>query len=159
MTSFGLDEIYQRIEKTLETFERLANGEIGIASSEGARFTSMFYMIKSVVARPLFGVGAGITDAHSTLLATFANLGLCGTIAVGYMYLRFGKIFSHRLSFYCTIILYFTLAGSFGGIFDFQYPMLFFFAGYAFDFKTVKNALPVHSPAAVSTKNPNMRPI
>ena len=159
MTSFGLSRVHQRIEKTLETFQRLANGEFGVASSEGARFTSMFYMIKSLAARPFFGVGAGITDAHSTLLATLANLGLCGTVAVGYMYLRFGKISSHRFSFYCIIILYLTFAGSFGGIFDFQYPMLFFFAGYAFGSVKVKEAEPVQPSAAVPVKNPDMQPV
>mgnify|MGYP001862902725 CR=1 FL=1 len=132
MKSLGLESLYQRIYRTIETFVRLFNGETGTTSSEGARFTSIFSMLQILAQRPLFGVGAGITDAHSTLFATLGNLGLVGTALLAYMYVRFGNLKCNRISLFIIIIIYLSFTGSFGGIFDFQYPMIFFFAGLTF---------------------------
>lgn len=139
MTMIGLEDLYQRVERMMVSLSLLIKGEMGLISSEGARFTSIFSMFKILSRRPLFGVGAGITDAHSTLFATLGNLGLIGTAILGYIYIRYGKVSNYRKSFYCIVLLYLAFAGSFGGIFDFQYPMLFFFAGYALQKKFIES--------------------
>ena len=141
MQALGMGELSHRIEQVFETFDRLSNGGVGTVSSEGARFTSIFSMLQILLHRPLFGVGAGVTDAHSTLFATLGNLGIVGTCFLAAIYVQFGKISNHRLSFYAIIIVYLSFAGSFGGIFDFQYPMMFFFAGYAFQFDATKGKI------------------
>ena len=139
MTMIGLEDLYQRVERMMVSLSLLIKGEMGLISSEGARFTSIFSMFKILSRRPLLGVGAGITDAHSTLFATLGNLGLIGTAILGYIYIRYGKVSNYRKSFYCIVLLYLAFAGSFGGIFDFQYPMLFFFAGYALQKKFIES--------------------
>ena len=133
MGAIGLDSLYQRIDRAIETINRLFHGEVGTVSSEGARFTSIFSMLQILIKRPLFGVGAGITDAHSTLFATLGNLGLIGTGFLAYIYIRFGRVSNHKLSLYVIVCLYLSFAGSFGAAFDFQYPLMFLFAGYAFE--------------------------
>ena len=132
MNSLGLSSLFVRINRLIISINNLLNGGIGLASSEGARFTSMFYMIRIVVARPLFGVGAGLTDAHSTFFALLGNIGMDGTFFVARIYSQFGGVKQERLSIYFILIVYLMFAGSFGQAFDFQYPMVLFFAGYAF---------------------------
>ena len=131
MMFIGLSDLYNRIERLQKSIALLINGEIGLYSSEGARFTSIFSMLNILSSRPLLGVGAGITDAHSTLFATLGNLGLVGTLFLGCIYIRYGSISRQNKAFCLMMLLYLAFSGSFGGIFDFQYPTIFFFAGYA----------------------------
>ena len=150
MSILGLEDLYNRVEKLRMSIALLIDGKVGLSSSEGARFTSIFSMLKILSKRPLFGVGAGITDAHSTLFATLGNLGLIGTVVLGYIYIRFGRVKNNGIAFYLIILLYLSFAGSFGGIFDFQYPMLFFFAGYALrkEYAASKDMVPMNSSIA-----------
>ena len=71
-------EIIGRLERTLTVICQLFNGGNVLPTSEGARLTSIFDSIFVFLKRPMFGVGLGTTDAHSTLVSMLANCGLSG---------------------------------------------------------------------------------
>lgn len=159
MSLMGLSDMYERVNTLFETFELLRSGKDGPSgTSEGARLTSIYYMLEILKSRPLFGVGLAITDAHSMLFGSLGNIGIVGTSIVYYMYIRFGKIESHKISFAILILPYLCFAGQFGTSFDFLNVMLFFFAGYAFEKPkkavTVKNARRIRQNISPNNKAP-----
>lgn len=76
------------INKVLTTL-RQGNEFHSYLTSEGARLSSIYYAILAFIARPLFGVGIGNLDAHSTFFAILANFGLIGVVSYFYIWWRF----------------------------------------------------------------------
>lgn len=131
MRMLGLESLYERIDRTFRTFGALFAGERGTPSSEGARFTSIYYMIEIVLHRPLFGIGIGITDAHSTVFAVLANFGLVGFCLWGAVLVMFGKIKRNGIFFVAVFALCLAIAGGVGFMMNLGYPFIFACAGAA----------------------------
>lgn len=131
MRSLGLEDLYGRIDRTFRSLGALLTGKRATTSSEGARFTSMFYMVRILLSRPLCGAGIGVTDAHSTVFAVLGNTGLVGCGLWVYMLLRFGKIKRNGAFFSAVFFVCMALAGGIGYMCDLCFPFIFLCAGIA----------------------------
>lgn len=94
-------------------------------TSEGARLSSIFYAVKAFIARPLFGVGIGVTDAHSMFFSILANFGLIGLLC----YFKMWRCFSicknnETKKIYWLILASTLLAGGLGYFVEFYLPFM-----------------------------------
>lgn len=94
-------------------------------TSEGARLSSIYYAILAFIARPLFGVGIGNTDAHSTFFAILANFGLIGVVSYFYIWWRFSYCkTSNSKKVFWILIASTLLSGGLGYFSEFYLPFM-----------------------------------
>lgn len=120
---------YDRFVRLFNSFVYLVNEETATFSSEGARLTSMFEMLKLVAARPLFGIGAAMADAHSTALSCLGTIGIVGSSIFLLAILKTCKISIQQgwLTFFIVFSLIF--AGGIGGILEIRLLFVFMAIG------------------------------
>lgn len=72
----------ERFNRVIDVLSVLKRGEEyhSFLTSEGARISSIQSAINAFIARPVFGVGIGTTDAHSQFFSMLANIGAVGVI-------------------------------------------------------------------------------
>ncbi len=116
---------YSRFERLINSFIRLVNGEKGTFSSEGARLTSIYEMLVLVAARPFFGVGAALVDAHSTIFASLGSIGIVGTALWIFTMVKMGHIKVQHWFFVLLIIIALACAGGNGGLLEIRLLYLF----------------------------------
>ncbi len=117
----------ERINKIFAVLKVILNGNNyqSYETSEGARLTSILYMGKILMNKPLFGIGLGATDAHSTLAAIFANVGIIGGVVYLLMLKRFGICNNKKtILFFVLILLTMTIMGGFGYFSAIYYPCI-----------------------------------
>lgn len=120
---------YDRFEKLFESLNNLLNGRRATFSSEGARLTSMFEMLALVEARPLFGIGAGLADAHSTILSALGTIGIPGTLIWFFVVVKTGRLNSQHIMFVIIMIVALTVSGGNGGILEARLLFIFIAVG------------------------------
>ncbi len=116
---------YERFEKLFNSFVRLINGEQAVFSSEGARLTSMYEMLILVAARPFFGIGAALVDAHSTILSMLGTIGIVGTGLWILAMVKIGRIKKQHWIFVLSVIVALTFSGGNGGLLELRFLYLF----------------------------------
>lgn len=95
------------------------------ATSEGARLTSIYYSIKAFFARPIFGIGLGNTDAHSTFFAMIANFGLIGCCSYFYIWTKFSHCDSRNSKkIFLLIVASTLLSGGIGYFVELYFPFI-----------------------------------
>lgn len=137
MAFLGLGTLNGRIERAFQSIAALCSGGSVPPTSEGARFTSIFYMFRILMRRPLFGMGMGLTDAHSTVCAVLGNFGLVGFSLWCAMLFRFGGL---RKNFFFPAVLLVCMAfsGGIGYFTQLYYPFLFVYAGGVSSYERAK---------------------
>ena len=141
MSTMGLGSYYERINRAIHSVASLMSGNMATGSSEGARFSSIFSMISILFHRPLFGIGMGVTDAHSTVFAVLGNFGLVGFGLWVAMLVRFGNIKKCGGFFVFTVLVSMMFAGGVGFFTLMEYPFIFAIAGYSLSYP-IKKAAP-----------------
>ena len=107
-------------------------------TSEGARVSSIFYMIKILRFKPIFGVGIGITDAHSTFFAILGNFGVLGTLLLLKMIYKFSNAKDSKISiFICVLLASSVLMGGLGYFSAMYYPSILLMFSLTFGKKEV----------------------
>lgn len=128
----GLNALNEKFNELINVLYDLFSGKnVGI-SSVGARFTSIFEMIKIFAARPMFGIGVGITDAHTTFFSILACTGVIGTALWITVILNFGRFTRNNVIFAIIMLISTLFVGGIGYIAFIVYPVLFFYVGRLF---------------------------
>lgn len=84
-------------------------------------------MIKCTIARPLFGVGLGVTDAHSTFFSILANIGILGSIVYYMIWFCFIKTGEKTCKYFFYLIIVSTfLVGGLGYFSNIYFPFILF---------------------------------
>ncbi len=131
----GLSALNEKLNELINVLYDLVSGKnVGI-SSVGIRFTSIFEMIKIFVARPVFGIGVGITDAHTTFFSILACTGIIGTALWITVILNFGRFTRNNLLFAIIMLISTLFVGGIGYITFIIYPVLFYYMGILFPSK------------------------
>ncbi len=132
MESLGLTGISDKFNSLLNAITTLVSGRsIAEYSSSGARITSIAEMIKLFFARPIFGIGLGVTDAHTTFFSVLASVGIVGTIIWIAIILSFGRYSKKSLCFAVIMLISTMFVGSRGYLGFIIYPVLFLYAKIA----------------------------
>lgn len=122
-----IEAISIRLERLWLAIKSLADGERfqSYTTSEAARFISMIEMFKLSVHRPLFGIGFGQTDAHSTLAALLGNCGYLGLISYLVILYRCGnKKMQWYNIYYLLLLSTMMISGGLGYFSKMTIPML-----------------------------------
>lgn len=124
----GLPEyVVERLGRVSLVFDAILGGSMyqSYATSEGARLISIYQMIKCLFARPIFGVGLGVTDAHSTFFSLLGNLGVVGTALYYKIWQGFAKVKTdENKKFFCLMIASTFLVGGIGYFSDIYLPFI-----------------------------------
>lgn len=125
---FGLPSALQsRIDRILNVIKTIYSGQKyqSYETSEGARLVSISEMVKCFINRPLFGVGLGVTDAHSTIFSVLANFGIVGSILLSKIWKEFAKT-SFKSKYFWMIIISMLLSGGLGYFMELYYPFIIY---------------------------------
>lgn len=132
MESLGLSGISDKFNNMLSVITTLISGRrITTYSSSGARFTSIFETIKLFLARPIFGIGLGVTDAHTTFFSVLASIGIVGMVLWIAILFAFGRYSGKSLCFALILLISSMFVGSRGYLGFIIYPVLFLYAKIA----------------------------
>lgn len=123
------NSFFTRLDRVFRILGELLSGGDVEVSSESVRVMSILSMIRIIFSRPFFGVGLGITDAHSTLFALIANIGVIGVLFFGAILYRFGNIKKHTILFFILFLFSITFTGGVGFFSRIEYPAMLSLAG------------------------------
>lgn len=121
-----IESVAVRVERLWLVIKSLSDGRFGSGStSEAARFISIIEMFKLSLQRPLFGIGLGQTDAHSTLAAILGNCGYLGLISYLLILYRCGNGHAKQYNiFYLLLLIPMLISGGLGYLSQITTPML-----------------------------------
>ena len=124
----GLPEyVVERLGRVSMVLDAILSGTIyqSYATSEGARLISISQMLKCLSARPICGVGLGVTDAHSTFFALLANVGCLGSFMYYKIWYMFAKVkTAENKKLYCIVIISTLFVGGIGYFSEIYLPFI-----------------------------------
>ena len=138
MKSLGFERLYSRIEESIKSISAILSGKSRPASGSGSRFISMFEMIKAFAARPVFGVGISVTDAHTTFFSMLACTGVIGVALWIAEIINFSGLYRKNIMFGVIIILSMLFVGGIGFVTLIIYPVIMFYVNIALPDKKKK---------------------
>lgn len=125
----GVRAVSDKLNNTLNVIMTLISGRsVSAYSSSGARLTSIVEMMRIFVARPIFGIGLGVTDAHTTFFSILAGVGLAGICLWVAILFNFGRYSRKSLCFVAVLFVSSLFVGSRGYLGFIIYPILLLYS-------------------------------